>query len=137
MLRARNAPVWEAGVSHDLDGYLSGFVGAMVVTIAAFLLDRVRSAPPFLALLLAAFWLLVPGVLAVPGLAELMGSDATVAGADIGSATLAPLPACAGCTGVIGRPTTCWMRMRYFVEPLATHRAPNCRWISRVGIRPG
>ncbi|MBV9356510.1 MAG: hypothetical protein JO023_13400 [Chloroflexi bacterium] len=53
-----------------LGGYLSGFVGALAMTPAAFLLERVRSAPPFLVLLLPAFWLLLPGVLAVVGLAD-------------------------------------------------------------------
>jgi uncharacterized membrane protein YjjB (DUF3815 family) len=69
-----------------LGGYLSGFVGALVMTIAASVLDRIPSAPPFLVLLLPAFWLLVPGVLAVVGVAELVGTNANIAVADIGTA---------------------------------------------------
>jgi uncharacterized membrane protein YjjP (DUF1212 family) len=41
-------------------------------------------APPFQVLFLPAFWLLVPGVLAVVGLADLVGNEATVALLDLG-----------------------------------------------------
>src|SRR5262249_4089839 len=72
--------------NHLLGGYLGGFLGATVMTIVAFWLDRVPAAPPFLVLFLPAFWLLVPGVLAVVGLTELVGNDLRVGLIDLGTA---------------------------------------------------
>jgi uncharacterized membrane protein YjjB (DUF3815 family) len=69
-----------------LGGYLGGFVGATVMTVVAFWLDRVSAAPSFLVLFLPAFWLLVPGVLAVVGLTELVGSDLSIALIDLSTA---------------------------------------------------
>jgi uncharacterized membrane protein YjjB (DUF3815 family) len=56
------------------------------MTIVALWLDRLAGAPCFLVLFLPAFWLLVPGVLAVVGLAELVGNDLSVALLDLGTA---------------------------------------------------
>jgi uncharacterized membrane protein YjjP (DUF1212 family) len=67
-------------------GYLGGFVGATVMTTVAFRIDCIRAAPPFLVLFLPAFWLLVPGVLAVVGLADLVGNEETVALLDLSRA---------------------------------------------------
>jgi uncharacterized membrane protein YjjB (DUF3815 family) len=72
--------------SHFLGGYLGGFVGATVMTVVAFWLDRVPAAPSFLVLFLPAFWLLVPGVLAMVGLTELVGNDLSVALIDLSTA---------------------------------------------------
>jgi len=69
-----------------LGGYFGGFVGALTMTMVAFWLDRLSAAPPFLVLFLPAFWLLVPGVLAVVGLADLVGNEAAVALFDLGRA---------------------------------------------------
>jgi uncharacterized membrane protein YjjP (DUF1212 family) len=69
-----------------LGGYLGGFVGATSMTIVALWLDRLAAAPCFLVLFLPAFWLLVPGVLAVVGLTELVGNDLSVALLDLGTA---------------------------------------------------
>jgi uncharacterized membrane protein YjjP (DUF1212 family) len=66
-----------------LGGYSGGFVGALTMTVVAFWLDRTPAAPPFQVLFLPAFWLLVPGVLAVVGLADLVGNDAVVALIDL------------------------------------------------------
>jgi uncharacterized membrane protein YjjB (DUF3815 family) len=44
-------------------------------------------APPFQVVFLPAFWLLVPGVLAVVGVADLVGNEATVALLDLGRVT--------------------------------------------------
>jgi uncharacterized membrane protein YjjB (DUF3815 family) len=44
-----------------LGGYLSGFVGAIVMTPVAYLVERRPSGPPALVSFLPAFWLLVPG----------------------------------------------------------------------------
>jgi uncharacterized membrane protein YjjP (DUF1212 family) len=67
-----------------LNGSFGGFVGAATMTVAAFWLDRLPAAPPFQVLFLPAFWLLVPGVLAVVGLADLVGNPASVALVDLG-----------------------------------------------------
>jgi uncharacterized membrane protein YjjP (DUF1212 family) len=68
-------------------GYFGGFVGALIMSTTAFALDRVPAAPPFLVLFLPAFWLLVPGALAVVGVTNLVGNEATSALLDIGKAT--------------------------------------------------
>jgi len=68
-------------------GYLGGFVGAATMTVVAFWLERIPTAPPFQVLFLPAFWLLVPGVLAVVGLAELVGNEATVGLLDLSRVT--------------------------------------------------
>jgi uncharacterized membrane protein YjjP (DUF1212 family) len=67
-----------------LSGSFGGFVGALTMTVVAFWLDRLPAAPPFQVLFLPAFWLLVPGVLAVVGLADLVGNPASVALVDLG-----------------------------------------------------
>jgi uncharacterized membrane protein YjjP (DUF1212 family) len=67
-----------------LGGSFGGFVGAVTMTLVAFWLDRLPAAPPFQVLFLPAFWLLVPGVLAVVGLADLLGNPASVALVDLG-----------------------------------------------------
>jgi uncharacterized membrane protein YjjB (DUF3815 family) len=46
-----------------LGGYLSGFVGASVMTPVAYIPERRPSGPPALVSFLPAFWLLVPGAL--------------------------------------------------------------------------
>ena len=53
------------------------------MTLVAYAADRITWAPAARVLFLPAFWLLVPGVLAVVGLAELVGSDASVALEDL------------------------------------------------------
>jgi uncharacterized membrane protein YjjB (DUF3815 family) len=78
--------VGERAGNHVMGGYLGGFAGATVMTIVAFWLDRVPAAPSFLVLFLPAFWLLVPGVLAVVGLTELVGNDLSVALLDLSTA---------------------------------------------------
>ena len=57
-------------------GYLSGFVGAIVMTPVAFLVERRPSGPPALVSFLPAFWLLVPGALGLIGVTEYLGQDA-------------------------------------------------------------
>jgi uncharacterized membrane protein YjjP (DUF1212 family) len=58
-----------------LGGYLSGFVGALVMTPVAYIVERVRSGPPALVSFLPAFWLLVPGALSLIGLTEYVADD--------------------------------------------------------------
>ena len=67
-----------------LGGYLGGFAGAVAMTVVADWIDRVPGAPPFLVLFLPAFWMLVPGVLAVVSLTDLVGNEATTALLDLG-----------------------------------------------------
>jgi uncharacterized membrane protein YjjP (DUF1212 family) len=65
-------------------GYLGGFLGAASMTVVGFWVDRLPGAPAFQVLFLPAFWFLVPGVLAVVGLADLVGNESTVALLDLG-----------------------------------------------------
>lgn len=57
-------------------GYLSGFVGAIVMTPVAYLVERLPSGPPALVTFLPAFWMLVPGALSLMGITEYLGNDA-------------------------------------------------------------
>lgn len=59
-----------------LGGYLSGFVGALVLTVVAYLVERVPSGPPALVSFLPGFWLLVPGALCLIGMTEYLSQDA-------------------------------------------------------------
>ena len=56
-------------------GYLSGFVGAIVMTPVACIVERRPSEPPALVSFRPAFRLLVPGALGLIGVAEYLGQD--------------------------------------------------------------
>lgn len=71
-------------------GYVSAFVGALVMTPVAAWVSRLPSAMPPHASFLPGFWLLVPGALGLIGLAQLAG-DAEAAGADDLVATVVSL----------------------------------------------
>ena len=58
-----------------LGGYLSGFVGAIVLTVVAYAVERVPSGPPALVSFLPGFWLLVPGALSLIGMTEYLSRD--------------------------------------------------------------
>ncbi|MCU1480846.1 MAG: hypothetical protein JWQ19_1632 [Subtercola sp.] len=60
---------------------LSGFVGALVVVPLALLLTRFRTAPPATVMMLASFWLLVPGALGFIGISESAGGTSVSSGA--------------------------------------------------------
>ncbi|WIM92460.1 threonine/serine exporter family protein [Actinoplanes oblitus] len=64
-----------------LGGYLSGFVGAVALTVVAYLVERAPGAPPALVSFLPGFWLLVPGALSLIGVTEYLGQS-TVRGAE-------------------------------------------------------
>jgi uncharacterized membrane protein YjjP (DUF1212 family) len=67
-------------VGNDLfGGYISGLVGALVMTPAAYLLARTRWGMPPFAMFLPGFWLLVPGAMSLIGLTDLAG-DVSAAG---------------------------------------------------------
>lgn len=53
--------------------YLSGFVGAALMTPVAVFAAGQRSGPPTMVTFLPAFWLLVPGAVALVGVAQVMG----------------------------------------------------------------
>lgn len=61
-------------------GYVSAFIGALVMTPVAYWVSRLPSAMPQYASFLPGFWLVVPGALGLIGLTELAG-DASAAGA--------------------------------------------------------
>ncbi|GGN21267.1 hypothetical protein GCM10010109_35310 [Actinoplanes campanulatus] len=56
-------------------GYLSGFLGALLLTVVAYLVERAPSGPPALVSFLPGFWLLVPGALSLIGLTEYLSQD--------------------------------------------------------------
>ncbi len=60
-------------------GYVGGFVGAVLMTITARLVERTRFGPPTLVSFLPGFWLLVPGALGLIGLTEYITSGPSFA----------------------------------------------------------
>ena len=56
-------------------GYLSGFVGAITLTVTACLVERRPGAPPALVSFLPGFWLLVPGALTLIGMTEYLSQN--------------------------------------------------------------
>ena len=64
-------------------GWVSGFVGAVVMTLVAYLLARLPSTMPVYAMFLPGFWLLVPGSLGLIGLTTILASPETAASGDI------------------------------------------------------
>jgi uncharacterized membrane protein YjjP (DUF1212 family) len=71
-------------------GYVSAFVGALVMTPVAAWVARLPSAMPRYALFLPGFWLLVPGALGLIGLTQVAG-DSRAAGTDDLIATVVSL----------------------------------------------
>jgi uncharacterized membrane protein YjjP (DUF1212 family) len=63
--------------------YSSGFVGAVVMTFAAYQLARLRSSMPVYAMFLPGFWLLVPGSLGLIGLTTFLAFPDSASGADV------------------------------------------------------
>ncbi|WP_436533140.1 threonine/serine ThrE exporter family protein [Actinoplanes sp. HUAS TT8] len=70
-----------------LGGYLSGFIGALVLTLVAYTVERFPSGPPALVSFLPGFWLLVPGVLTLIGVTEYLGQDTVRGSEDLIGAT--------------------------------------------------
>jgi uncharacterized membrane protein YjjP (DUF1212 family) len=66
-----------------LGGYLSGFAGAIVLTLAAYLVERAPSGPPALVSFLPGFWLLVPGALSLIGMTEYLSQDVVSGSQDL------------------------------------------------------
>jgi uncharacterized membrane protein YjjP (DUF1212 family)/uncharacterized membrane protein YjjB (DUF3815 family) len=70
-----------------LGGYLSGFCGAVVLTVVAYLVERMPSGPPALVSFLPGFWLLVPGALSLIGLTEYLSRNEVRGAEDLLGAT--------------------------------------------------
>jgi uncharacterized membrane protein YjjB (DUF3815 family) len=70
-----------------LGGYLSGFCGAVVLTVVAYLVERAPSGPPALVSFLPGFWLLVPGALSLIGMTEYLSRDEVRGAEDLLGAT--------------------------------------------------
>lgn len=70
-----------------LGGYLSGFCGAIVLTVVAYLVERAPSGPPALVSFLPGFWLLVPGALSLIGMTEYLSRDEVRGAEDLLGAT--------------------------------------------------
>lgn len=66
-----------------LGSYLSGFTGAIVLTIVAYLVEQLPSGPPALVSFLPGFWLLVPGALSLIGMTEYLSRDEVRGTADL------------------------------------------------------
>jgi uncharacterized membrane protein YjjP (DUF1212 family) len=64
-------------------GYVSGFVGAIVMTLVAYLLARLPSTMPVYAMFLPGFWLLVPGALGLIGLTTVLATPEAVSSDDL------------------------------------------------------
>lgn len=63
--------------------YLSGFVGALTLTVAAYLAERLPHGPPALVSFLPGFMLLVPGALSLIGVTEYLSRDVVNGSADL------------------------------------------------------
>lgn len=71
-------------VGNELFGaYASGFVGALVMTLAAFVLARLPSTMPVYAVFLPGFWLLVPGSLGLIGLTTVLAIPESASAGDV------------------------------------------------------
>jgi uncharacterized membrane protein YjjB (DUF3815 family) len=79
-----------------LGGYFGRFLSAVLMTLVAYTADVATGAPPSQVLFLPGFWLLVPGVLAVAGLAELLGNDLSAALVDISTTAFTVLAIATG-----------------------------------------
>ena len=64
-------------------GYVSGFVGAVVMTLVAYQLARRPSTMPVYAMFLPGFWLLVPGSLGLIGLTTILATPEAVSSDDL------------------------------------------------------
>ena len=70
-----------------LGSYLGGLIGAIVLTVVAYLVERTPSGPPALVSFLPGFWLLVPGALSLIGMTEYLSHNAAMGSEDLLGAT--------------------------------------------------
>jgi uncharacterized membrane protein YjjP (DUF1212 family) len=118
-----------------LGGYVSAFVGALVMTPVALWVSRLPSAMPPNASFLPGFWLLVPGALGLIGLTQVAG-DAQVAGTEDLVATIVSIFAVAVgvlCgTLLIASASATSRVVDKFSEPLLEHHPRWRRWRPRA-----
>lgn len=70
----------------------SGFIGAMLSVVFAMLATRIKTAPPAVVMLLAAFWSLVPGAMSFMSVSQAAtGGDADVATMGVAGAAIAAI----------------------------------------------
>jgi uncharacterized membrane protein YjjP (DUF1212 family) len=76
---------WTGQVVGDalVGGYASGFVGAVVMTLVAYLLARLPTTMPVYAMFLPGFWLLVPGAIGLIGLTTALATPDAASGDDV------------------------------------------------------
>ena len=117
-------------------GYVSAFVGALVMTPVAYWASRLPSAMPQHASFLPGFWLLVPGALGLIGFAQLAG-DANAAGTEDIVATVVSIFAVA--VGVLcGTLLLAWATATgKLVNDVSGSLAQQRPWLNRVKPRPG
>ena len=115
-------------------GYVSGFVGALVMTPVAYWVSRLPSAMPPHASFLPGFWLLVPGALGLIGLTQLAG-DANAAGTENLIATVVSIFAVA--VGVLcGTLLLAWATATgKFVGGVSESLADQRPWLNRFWTR--
>jgi uncharacterized membrane protein YjjP (DUF1212 family) len=96
-------------------GYVGGFLGALVMTVTARLIERYRFGPPALVSFLPGFWLLVPGALGLIGLTEYIAS-----GPELGAQSLLGT---LGAMVAIALGVLCGYLLMDAVRPLYSHIA--------------
>jgi uncharacterized membrane protein YjjP (DUF1212 family) len=113
-----------------LGGYVSGFVGALVMTPVAVWVSRLPSAMPPMASFLPGFWLLVPGALGLMGLTQFAGEPSTLAVRDLLNTVVAILSITIGvlCGSLLGGAASTGGRMLGKASALAEQRS----WLHRL-----
>ncbi len=69
----------------------SGFIGAILVVPFAMLAARLKTAPPAVVMMLAAFWSLVPGALSFESVSQAAASGGNIGSSSLGAAGAAIL----------------------------------------------
>jgi uncharacterized membrane protein YjjP (DUF1212 family) len=108
--------------NHLFGGYVSGLVGAIVMTPVAALVARMPSGMPVYASFLPGFWLLVPGAMSLIGLTELAGNAKTVGSQDFLAAV--------GSVFAVALGVLCGTQLQQWVEV-------GARWFGRHGRDAG
>jgi uncharacterized membrane protein YjjP (DUF1212 family) len=80
-----------------LGGYLSGFIGALMITPLAYLVQYRLGGPPAMVTFLPALWLLVPSSIGLIGLAGLVGEDRLAGLQDFITTVFAIVATAVGC----------------------------------------
>jgi uncharacterized membrane protein YjjP (DUF1212 family) len=82
--------------NHLFGGFVSGFVGALVMTPVAYFFARRPGSMPAYATFLPGFWLLVPGAIGLIGVTTLAGTGSATAGNDFKSAVASTIAVALG-----------------------------------------